>query len=104
MPELPEVETVVTGLRKTVLGQTVRDLKILYPKIVKSKLRTLTASLPGQRIEEITRRGKNILFSLSDKRTLLAHLGMTGHMFYFTKKAQIDKHDVAVFRFVGQQG
>jgi formamidopyrimidine-DNA glycosylase len=99
MPELPEVETVVAGLRQTVLGRTIRKIEVLCPKIVKSGLRSLTDRLPGQRIEEISRRGKNILFSLSDKNTLLAHLGMTGHMFYFTKKTQKDKHDVAVFRF-----
>src|SRR4030067_3339141 len=98
MPELPEVETVVTGLRKTVLGQTVRDLKILYPKIVKSDLRVLTATLAGQTIKEITRRGKNILFSLSDKKTLLAHLGMNGHMFYFSNQVKADKTDGAVFQ------
>jgi len=99
MPELPEVETVVTGLRQTVLGRTIRKIEVLCPKIVKSSLRSLTNRLPGQRIEAISRRGKNILFSLSDKNTLLAHLGMTGHMFYFTKKTQKDKHDVAIFRF-----
>ncbi len=104
MPELPEVETVVAGLRQTVLGRTIRRIEILCPKIVKSNLRSLTNRLPGRRIEEISRRGKNILFSLSDKNTLLAHLGMTGHMFYFTKKTQKDKHDVAVFKFKDAQG
>src|SRR3972149_3094246 len=104
MPELPEVETVVAGLRQTVLGRTIRKIEVLCPKIVKSNLRSLTNRLPGQRIEEISRRGKNILFSLSDKNTLLAHLGMTGHMFYFTNQARPDKHDVAVFRFAGQKG
>lgn len=104
MPELPEVETVVAGLKKTVLGRTVQEVKILTPKIVKSDLRQLTSSLAGKKIEEISRRGKNILFSLSDKNTLLAHLGMTGHMFYFTGKTQRDKHDVAVFRFKDSQG
>lgn len=102
MPELPEVETIVTGLRQTVLGRTIRGIEILCPKIVKSNLRSLTNTLPGKRIEEISRRGKNILFSLSDKNTLLAHLGMTGHIFYYTKKADPDKHDVVLFRFRGQ--
>jgi len=104
MPELPEVETVVAGLRKTVLGKTIQNVEILYPKIVKSDLKMLTKGLPGNRIKQIQRRGKNILFSLSDRNTLWAHLGMTGHMFYFGKKVKADKHDVAVFRFRGNPG
>ncbi len=104
MPELPEVETVVAGLKKTVLGRTIQEVKIFSPKIVKSDLRELTVSLPRKRIKEINRRGKNILFLLSDNKTLVAHLGMTGHLFYYSKRAQGNKHDVALFRFKDAQG
>src|SRR3990170_583586 len=104
MPELPEVETVVAGLKSKVLGKSIRSVEILYPKIVKSDIRALTRQLPGSRIGQIQRRGKNILFSLGREKTLLAHLGMTGHMFYFTKESPPDKHDVAVFKFGKSSG
>lgn len=100
MPELPEVETVVAGLKKTVLGKTIQKVDLFYPKIVKSDLFQFRLKLPGTKIEEIQRRGKNILFSLSDQHTLLAHLGMTGHMFFYHQSSKPDKHDVAIFKFL----
>jgi formamidopyrimidine-DNA glycosylase len=33
MPELPEVETVLTGMKEFLLGQTIRDVKIFSPKL-----------------------------------------------------------------------
>jgi formamidopyrimidine-DNA glycosylase len=101
MPELPEVETVVAGLNRTVLGKSFSQIKVLDPRILNSDLGTLKRKLPGQRIKQVSRRGKYILFSLSHRNTLLAHLGMTGHLFYYTQPARVDKHDVAIFKFRG---
>lgn len=38
--------------------------------------------LPGQRVDTMERRGKYLLLSLSNRASLLLHLGMTGQLFF----------------------
>ncbi len=102
MPELPEVETIVRGLRETVLGQTIAAVELEAPKasiVVGPSLRprTFEEALAGRRIEQIGRRGKNILMGLSGGITLWSHLKMTGHFFYLPQSTPRHKHDLATF-------
>ncbi|HOP06326.1 MAG TPA: bifunctional DNA-formamidopyrimidine glycosylase/DNA-(apurinic or apyrimidinic site) lyase [candidate division Zixibacteria bacterium] len=109
MPELPEVETVVRGLRETVVSRTIKQVKLNAPPatIVVGRAfaeRGFERSLVGKRIERVDRRGKNILIRLSGDATLWAHLKMTGHFFWVPRSAPINKHDLAVFRFRSENG
>jgi formamidopyrimidine-DNA glycosylase len=102
MPELPEVETVVRGLRETVLGQTIAAVELNAPPtsiVVGPVLQPATFEdiLTGRSIKDVSRRGKNILIRLSGDVTLWAHLKMTGHFFYLPQSTPRDKHDLAVF-------
>lgn len=102
MPELPEVETVVRGLRKSVLHQTIKRVRLNAPpsSIVVSRsfgARSFPAVLKGRKILSIDRRGKNILMALSGDITLWVHLKMTGHFFYLDQSAPFDKHDLVIF-------
>lgn len=104
MPELPEVETVVRGLRDTVLGRTIKQIVLNAPPattVVGDSLspRPFTDILKGRRIDQINRRGKNILIALSDGITLWAHLKMTGHFYWLPLSKPTGKHDLVVFRF-----
>ncbi len=99
MPELPEVQTVITGLQKTVLKKTFARAEIFAPRVARYQIKSIESGIKGKTIRQITRRGKNILFGLTGNHTLLAHLGMTGHMFYYHETSPKDKHDAAVFRF-----
>lgn len=80
MPELPEVETVVRGLRTAGLeGTTIRTALFRWPKIAAGQpAETLAAELCGRRIVHLSRRAKYIIMSLDDSRHLLVHLRMTG--------------------------
>ncbi|HVP36324.1 MAG TPA: bifunctional DNA-formamidopyrimidine glycosylase/DNA-(apurinic or apyrimidinic site) lyase [Terriglobales bacterium] len=93
MPELPEVETVVRGLRKTVLGKKIKSLKIYPSRILHSPAESLRRNLLQQRIREINRRGKNIILKLSNGDLLLIHLGMTGNLVYMNGSIPMGKHD-----------
>jgi formamidopyrimidine-DNA glycosylase len=93
MPELPEVETVVRGLRKTVLGKKIKSLKIYPSRVLHSSPAFLKRNLIRQRIQEISRRGKNIIIKLSSGDLLLIHLGMTGNLFYLNRATFMGKHD-----------
>ena len=80
MPELPEVQTVVTTLRPKVLGRMVRSLVSLRPDIVTPMGTDLAALLPGRTIKDVERRGKRIVFTLDDANRFYIHLGMTGQV------------------------
>lgn len=99
MPELPEVETVVTGLRKVISGKTISLVRCYSPKIQKDNYHGWMNDLKGSRIKSIGRRGKNILIELSNNKTLWVHLKMTGHFYYLPKKNLIEKHDLIIFEF-----
>lgn len=105
MPELPEVETVVRGLRETIVGKTIKRVRLNAPpaSIVVSpsfEKTTFEKVLAGRQIKTIERRGKNILIRLSGDITLWAHLKMTGHFFYLPESNEIEKHDLAIFDFL----
>jgi len=104
MPELPEVETVVQGLKATVLGKTFSKVKLFAPlkSIVVSKSikpNKFENALKDKKIIDIKRRGKNILIELSGGLTLWVHLKMTGHLYFKKKTEPVEKHDLVLFDF-----
>jgi len=82
MPELPEVETTMRGLKKEVLSKTFIGVWTDFPKIIKKpkNFEKFKKEIKGKKIKKIWRRGKNILFELSNKKTLLVHQKLTGHL------------------------
>lgn len=80
MPELPEVETVVRGLRGPLVGRTFTGVTVLWPNAIKTPVPELQARLPGQRVEAITRRAKYLQFHLSGGDSLFLHLKMSGDL------------------------
>lgn len=104
MPELPEVETVVRGLRPILVGKTFARVRTNAPaaSIVVSptiRKRKLESALPGHTVESIERRGKNILVRLSGDTTLWVHLKMTGKFRQTAPDEPRDKHDLVMFDF-----
>src|SRR4030042_2281412 len=81
MPELPEVETIVRELRRVVRNRTFLDVWTDAKKLIKKPVdfNLFKKGIKGKIIEDIERRGKNILFRLSGEKTLLVHQKMTGH-------------------------
>jgi formamidopyrimidine-DNA glycosylase len=81
MPELPEVETMVHRLQKW-NGWTIEDAKITIPTGSNAEPRFLPDKeyheILGQPINGIYRRGKHIVFLLSNG-ALLAHNAMSGY-------------------------
>lgn len=82
MPELPEVEITVRDLRKEILGRKIKDLWSDFRKMVKrpKDFERFKREIKGRKIEEIRRKGKNILFFLSGEKILLIHQKLTGHL------------------------
>jgi len=80
MPELPEVQTVVTTLRPRVLGRTIGRVVSLRQDIVTPAGVDLAARLAGRTVRSVERRGKRIVFTLDDANRFYIHLGMTGQV------------------------
>jgi len=92
MPELPEVETVVRGLRDDVEGRTFTHAQIHWAREIATPTpREFAARIAGQRITSLDRRAKYIVFNLSVD-TLLVHLKMTGRL-YVAEPGQVVNDD-----------
>ena len=81
------------------MNKKIKQVKIIYPGIVKGKTANFIKETLGQKIKNIKRRGKNILICLSRDKAVLIHLGMSGHIFYLSQDKKLDKHDHIIFRF-----
>jgi len=89
MPELPEVETIRNGLKKSVLGKKIKDIEIKWKGSIKSGVSEFVKIVKGNKIEKIDRVGKLLIFVLaSGGRYILIHLKMTGQLVY-TKQNKI---------------
>ena len=81
MPELPEVETIVTDLRPHLAGRTIVSCELMFPSIVRHPEPELFIdAVTGMRIAGMRRRGKYILIELENELLLVVHLGMTGQL------------------------
>ena len=82
MPELPEVETIIRDLNKEILGSKIQDAWTDFPKMIKfpKSFEQFKKEIRGKKIEKIWRRGKNIIFDLSGRMSLLIHQKLTGHL------------------------
>lgn len=79
MPELPEVETTVQGLKRYTEGKTIGRVVFHRDNIRYPLDKAWIAAISDNRIRQITRRAKLIVMHL-DKGLLLWHLGMTGSL------------------------
>lgn len=100
MPELPEVETVVRGLRRHILGDSVRRVRFASLRIARANRPGWKRALAGRTVEHIDRRGKYILTGLSGGHAMLTHLRMTGRLWVKPSPYRRGPHD----RFVAELG
>lgn len=103
MPELPEVETIVRGLRQgsdevpPLPGYHIRGVEVDWPRhIAEPSPKALKRRIKGQRILGVRRRGKYLVFPL-DKDTLMIHLKMSGDLSMAPASAERGPYDHTVF-------
>jgi len=83
MPELPEVETVRQDLLPFVRGRTIKQVEIIDPRNIKGIAPQLfKKKIVGEKIIDIERRAKYLLFKLASGKYLVIHLGMTGRLLF----------------------
>ncbi len=96
MPELPEVETVRNVLKKRVLNKTIKDVNIFFNKTIADDNQEFVRKIKNQKINDIKRRGKWLLFELDDYY-MLSHLRMEGKYIFRKKGEVVNKHEHVAF-------
>jgi formamidopyrimidine-DNA glycosylase len=92
MPELPEVETTCRGIAPHVTGQRITRVIVRERRLRHPIPRRFAATVTGQRISEVGRRGKYLLLAC-DAGTLIIHLGMSGTLRLVPAAKPAEKHD-----------
>ncbi|MGA8305206.1 MAG: bifunctional DNA-formamidopyrimidine glycosylase/DNA-(apurinic or apyrimidinic site) lyase, partial [Candidatus Acidiferrales bacterium] len=100
MPELPEVETVVRGLRLVLPGRRIAGVRLSAKTDFIDDPASLERELPGTRVTGIERFGKFLVIGLEREGrgrdggeiALLMHLGMTGQIVVTPAEAPVPPH------------
>lgn len=98
MPEIAEVETVRNTLKKQILHKRIKNVQVLYERIVETDLKEFKNVLEGNEFIDIKRRGKWLIFEL-ENHYLLSHLRMEGKFFLKKESDPIVKHEHIIFTF-----
>lgn len=91
MPELPEVEILLQGIKPFVEGKQVEKV-IIRENRLRWPIPNDIKQLEQQTITQLLRRGKYLLF-ITQCGTAILHLGMSGAVVLLTQSQPIKKHD-----------
>jgi formamidopyrimidine-DNA glycosylase len=97
MPELPEVETVLRGLREHVLGRRVTAVEVRNPAVILGAPGDFVRNIAGRRIVGFSRKGKVLALQLAREnrkspRYLVVRLGMTGQFTVSRRESPLEPH------------
>ena len=98
MPEIAEVQTVRKVLKRRVLKRKIKNVNIIYNKIIENDIDDFKKKIIGKEFDDIDRRGKWLLFSIGDYY-LCSHLRMEGKYFVKEHNEPIEKHEHVIFEF-----
>ena len=98
MPEIAEVEPVRNTLKKQILNKRIKNVKILYERMIESNVQEFKEILKKNQFIDIKRRGKWLIFEL-ENHYLLSHLRMEGKFFLKNSNEKIEKHEHVIFTF-----
>ena len=97
MPELPEVETVVRGLREPLIGRTILGATAHWPPTIAApSIDEFAAMIAGRCVVSVGRRGKYVVIELN-RGYLLIHLKMSGRLQVVPGDKPLDKHTHTFF-------
>jgi formamidopyrimidine-DNA glycosylase len=81
LPELPEIETIVRGLRRGIVGKRIARAEIRLKKMAQAAPHvSFERAVAGERVAGIGRRGKYAVIELGSGRSLVTSLRMTGRL------------------------
>ena len=92
MPELPEVETTRRGIEPAVISRIIDRVVVREPRLRWRIPGEITSLTPGQRVQQLRRRAKYLLFDL-ERGSMILHLGMSGSLRVMAADAPPLPHD-----------
>ncbi|MGD0783095.1 MAG: bifunctional DNA-formamidopyrimidine glycosylase/DNA-(apurinic or apyrimidinic site) lyase [Candidatus Aminicenantales bacterium] len=98
MPELPEVESIAAGLRRTIRGLIISSIDLRREALLRRGRPADLDPLVRRTITDVRRRGKHLIIAAGG-RALIFHLKMTGGFQWADPASPVDKHTHLIFRF-----
>ncbi len=98
MPELPDLEVLRDVLTRKVLGRRIVRSRALRPGILKTVDPPLEA-LIGEQVNEISRRGKHLIFTLRSDLHFVVHLMLAGRFVLCRSDTRLTKASGLVISF-----
>jgi formamidopyrimidine-DNA glycosylase len=92
MPELPEVQTVVNGIKSKINKHKILRFKKYISKLRYPIQKNLSSKVESSTVTTVFRRAKYIIINLSNNRSLVIHLGMSGRIIIVKNKKKKFKH------------
>lgn len=100
MPELPEVETIKRQLDKIITKKKIKDVRVLYPKIIKGTRKEIFKKLLfGKEVKKVKRRAKLLIIEVNNDLSILIHLRMTGQILFKNQNEKFDQHTHVIIDF-----
>lgn len=84
MPEIPEMELYKNSLNSTVKGKNIKQIWIYRTKSINCEVEFFVEQVIGSKISIIERKGKYLVFNLSNGLKLLAHMMLDGRLYYLS--------------------
>jgi formamidopyrimidine-DNA glycosylase len=91
MPELPEVQTVVSQLGDKIVGKKIKAAWSEWSKAVRPSLASFKKHSIGAKVLGTRRKGKHIIIDLDTDYSIVIHLKMTGHLLVKTDENRENK-------------
>mgnify|MGYP001578124732 CR=1 FL=1 len=82
MPELPEIETIVEGAKRRLIGKKIKSVEIKVPKIVGGEVGSFKKGVEEAEIVGVRRFAKIMVVDLSNGNSVLIHLKLTGQLIF----------------------
>ncbi len=92
MPELPEVQTVVNGIKSKINKHKILRFKKYISKLRYPIQKNLSSKVENSTVTTVLRRAKYIIINLSNNRSLVIHLGMSGRIIIVKNNKKKFKH------------
>ncbi|MGH1372025.1 MAG: bifunctional DNA-formamidopyrimidine glycosylase/DNA-(apurinic or apyrimidinic site) lyase [Cellvibrionaceae bacterium] len=102
MPELPEVETTRRGIEPHIVNRRVKAVTVRQPKLRWPVPNTLARTLEGEKLIDVSRRGKYLLLRFASGH-LLIHLGMSGNLRIVSRREDPGFHDHVDIEFTADK-
>jgi len=103
LPELPEVETIASGLVPLVCGRRIQEVRLISSHMIIGDELFFRQRLKSRIIRNVRRRAKLLIMDMDDPVHLVFHLKMTGKVWVPGERADPNKHTHMILALKGGQ-